>query len=110
MSVADEAAVGNSLYTSSQLTGGSYHREMKWVKIASEKTIQSGEHTLISQITESQVDSNRFGASDVVRFVTSDRMWTPDSSFDDASPAEWAQAKTENSHIDKKEAKLPLFL
>lgn len=102
MSVADEAAVGNSLYTSSQLTGGSYHREMKWVKIASEKTIQSGEHTLVSQITESQVDSNRFGTIDVVRFVPSDWMWTPDSSFADASPAEWVQVEAENGTLSDK--------
>lgn len=80
---ANSDAVSDTLYTSIALASGSHNKPMKWVKIAEDLEVAAGEHTLISQVTQSTTQPNRMGAIDVVRFVPSNWNWVPDSNFDD---------------------------
>lgn len=81
MDTAYTNSVGDTLYS---VTGiANMTAEMRWVKIASEKTVAAGSHSLVSAITRSRNhEGNKMGAIDVVRFVPSSWNWTPDSSFD----------------------------
>lgn len=79
--LANNDAVGDSLYRTVALTGGSHNKDMKWVRIASHKTIASGEHTIKAATTKATATTNTFGAIDVMRFVPSDWNWVPSNNF-----------------------------
>lgn len=76
-------AVGDSIYTSIDLSGAGHRTEMKWVKIASSKTISTGDHTLLAAAVAAGT-GNKAGAFDVVRFVPSDWEWAPTGANFDA--------------------------
>ena len=88
-------AVGDTLYTSDQLSGGKHHKPMKWVKLASGKTIDAGDHTLVAAVTKASATTNCFGVIDVVRFVPSSWHWTPASNFDAPTLSEWFDVEAE---------------
>lgn len=79
---ANRDAVSDTLYTSIALAGGAHAKPMKWVKIAEDLEVAAGEHTIVSQVSQSTTQPNRMGAMDVVRFVPSSWNWVPDSNFD----------------------------
>lgn len=80
--LANQDAVGDALYTSIALTSGAHSKAMKWVKLAEDKTIAAGDHTLRSEVSKATTTNNKMGTMDVVRFVPSDWEWTPSNNFD----------------------------
>lgn len=81
--IANADAVSESLYTSAALTGGAHNKPMKWVRIASGKTISNGEHTLKAAVTKAAETNNQMGCIDVIRFVPTEWSWVPSNNLDE---------------------------